>query len=391
MEITFTSTSEKFTTTIKDKNSYIYKLLSTKTNENHSNEFDIDEAFSKVSEDDQNKENVIHALNYLTKKSLYKTIRGLEFLGLLEENIEILDQLKHIKYDPEEYFSPYISSVIMKHFGVYKTLVMITKGLLLNYEGDLSVQNEQITQELLDTCQGCLTIYKLNARNNSKINNIDFCAETLEELEASRSCGIDQKGIKNATKLKKLDAWYNPKINSVDFCAETLEELDASGDCGIDQTGIQHGTKLKILHAKDNSKINNIDFCASTLEELWAYGSCGIDQNGIQHATKLKKLNVWGSTKINSVDFCAETLEELEASRSCSIDQNGIKHATKLKILSARDNSRIKSIDFCAETLEELNASDSCGIDQIGIQKADKLKILYTWRNPKITTNSFFI
>ena len=254
MDVTFITGNEKFTTKITNEKSYICKLLAEEPIENQ-NEFNVDLAFSKTVEDDANKENVLYALKYLhTNNSIYKTIRGLEFLGILEENLNVLNGLRGIKFCENESFSPYISSVIMNYFGEYETLMMISEGLKLNYEGKLTVANYKITQNLLDRCSQCLTITHLIACNNPNVNSVAFCAETLKILNAHNS-GIDQNGIKNCTKLKKLAASDNPKITNVDFCAKTLEELDASYDCGIDQESIEKCTKLKKLNYKYNKKI----------------------------------------------------------------------------------------------------------------------------------------
>ena len=170
------------------------------------------------------------------------------------------NDLKFLKECETFHYYSHNSLMLMKHFGTYETLVMISEGLKLNYEGYLDCKDQRITQDLLDNCEQSLIIYNLNALCNPYITNIDFYAETLQELDASCGCGIDQKGIEKATKLKILHASYNPNINNLDFCAGTLEVLSAVGTCGIDQKEIEKATELKILRAHDNSKITTKSF-----------------------------------------------------------------------------------------------------------------------------------
>lgn len=409
MEIIFIINRKKYITTIKNEKSFICQLLSEE-NENKISIFDVDsnDFYMAFKDDVLNKENVLLALNYVfnvdiiqSQFELYNTINGLEFLGILEENIKIFNMLKNIYWSLKTYFSPYISSEIMRHFGTYETLRMISCGLLLNYEGKLNVDDEKITQELLDNCSHCLPITKLINCRNPNVNNVDFCAETLQELWAYYKCKMDQKGIEKATKLRVLCIMDNKNVTNIDFCAETLEELDVSfsdfdfdkkkeaNSCKINQLGIEKATKLKKLNAAGNSKVNDIGFCAETLEELRASWLCGIDQNGIEKANKLKSLAALGNNKIISVDFCAETLEELDASYTCGIDQNGIEKATKLIKLIVNDNMKIKDLYFCTETLQELFLGYSCDIEQNGIKNCTKLKKLAASDNPKITNVDF--
>ena len=73
-------------------------------------------------------------------------------------------------------------------------------------------------------------------------------------MDCSGSCGIDQKGIENLTKIKSLNASNNPKINNVNHLANTIEELDCKFLCGIDDYGIKD-LKNVIICSYGNFKI----------------------------------------------------------------------------------------------------------------------------------------
>jgi hypothetical protein len=76
-----------------------------------------------------------------------------------------------------------------------------------------------------------LNLEKLNARNNSKITNINHMTK-LKELDAGRNCGTDDGEIKNLN-LEKLYAQLNSKIRNINHMTK-LKELNADFSCGID-------------------------------------------------------------------------------------------------------------------------------------------------------------
>jgi len=76
-----------------------------------------------------------------------------------------------------------------------------------------------------------------------------------------------------------------------------LEILNCSGNCGIDDKGIKNLTKLKILSASDNPKITNINHLTN-LEILWCDGNCGISDEGIKNLTNLKEMYARNNPKI---------------------------------------------------------------------------------------------
>ena len=400
MNVTFEWNNKKKTIKIDDEKNIIYQILELEKDLTDDRVFDVDLAFNKRDNEtdeisESNKECVTLALDYLyDQKLLYKRIKGLEFLGLIEQNSGILSELKDMKIYPDERFSPYISSLIMECFGAYKTLLMISEGLKLSYEGKLDASsNDLITDDLIEKCKNSLNISGLNASNNPNITTIDFCVDTLEELDVSgEECVLDYSDISNAIYLKKLNISDNSNITTVNFCAATLEELIACGDCGLDEDGFCEAIHLKKLNISDNSNIETIDFCADNLEELDASGlDSKLDDDGIKSAIHLKRLNVSNNQLITSIDFCAETLEELDAStQDCQIMDEGIFNAIHLKILDVSDNEFITSVDFCAETLQELHAcGEDCGLDDKGISKAIHLRKLHSCMNPKITIPSF--
>ena len=58
-------------------------------------------------------------------------------------------------------------------------------------------------------------------------------------------CGINQKGINELRKLEKLNARNNSKITDVNYLKNSLIKLYCRGDCGIDQKGINELIKLE--------------------------------------------------------------------------------------------------------------------------------------------------
>jgi len=79
-------------------------------------------------------------------------------------------------------------------------------------------------------------IITLDCCDNGKINDVNHMA-TLEVLKCGGLSGINQKGISELKKLINLYCRNNPHIYSVNHIGETLEELDCSGMCRIDQNG----------------------------------------------------------------------------------------------------------------------------------------------------------
>ena len=48
-------------------------------------------------------------------------------------------------------------------------------------------------------------------------------------------CGINQKGINELRKLEKLNARNNSKITDVNYLKKSLTELNCGNNCRIDQ------------------------------------------------------------------------------------------------------------------------------------------------------------
>ena len=92
----------------------------------------------------------------------------------------------------------------------------------------------------------------LNANDNKKIKDVSWI-KTLQILNASCNCGIDQKGIEGLN-LIELNAWNNKKIKDVSWI-KSLQKLNAGGSCEIDQKGIE-GLNLIGLDARGNEKID---------------------------------------------------------------------------------------------------------------------------------------
>jgi len=143
----------------------------------------------------------------------------------------------------------------------------------------------------------------LNCSNNINVNNFNHFADTLEELNCTGCYIYDwfpkdrlagQSEISKLKKLKILKCHHVEGIVDVNHLADTLEELDCSEYCGINQQGISLLKKIKKLNCYGNVNINNLDHMAKTLEILECDG-CGIGQKEIQNLNKLRVLKCGGN------------------------------------------------------------------------------------------------
>jgi hypothetical protein len=156
-------------------------------------------------------------------------------------------------------------------------------------------------------------LLSLNTDSNNKINNVNHLKDTLLQLNAFYTSGIDQEGISQLKVLLSLNAGNNERINDVNHLKDTLLELNTFGVSGINQVGISELKALQILNTDCNNKIKNVNHLKDTLKELSAYRNSGINQEGISELRVLKILDASSNKKIKNVNHLKNTLEELYA------------------------------------------------------------------------------
>lgn len=175
-------------------------------------------------------------------------------------------------------------------------------------------------------------------------------------------------------KLKILRCMNNRYICDVNHLSDTLEDLDCSFFCGINQDGISQLKILKVLCCYGNKYILNVNHLADTLGDLNCRGS-GIDQNGISQLKNLKKMECTDNTKINNVNHLSNSLEYLNCRFRSGMCQDGISQLKNLKILICDYNKNINSVNHLANTLEKLDCYSS-GIDKCGIYQLKQFREL---------------
>ena len=121
----------------------------------------------------------------------------------------------------------------------------------------------------------------------SRVVSVSTVASSLRKLDASGSCGIDDAGLAQATRIVEFNAACNPKIRTVAPFAGSLRKLDAGVFCGIDDAGLAEATRIVELNAADNPKIRTVAPFASSLRKLVASEHCGIDDAGLAQATRI--------------------------------------------------------------------------------------------------------
>jgi len=146
----------------------------------------------------------------------------------------------------------------------------------------------------------CTSIVKLIACNNSIITTCKPFANSLEELDASRKCGIGDKGLASCHFIKKLSAWDNIKITTCKPFAKTLTNLNAGFNCGITDVGIASCNFIAEFSAVNNPKITTCVPFAKSLKRLTAGMSCGINNNSIASCHSLEYLHALYNPRITT-------------------------------------------------------------------------------------------
>lgn len=165
----------------------------------------------------------------------------------------------------------------------------------------------------------CIMINKFHSKN-IYIFNVDASDNSIFGSNINQNI-IEQHKY---SKLKILNCRDNEQIEDVNHLADTLENLDCSGNCAIDQNGISKLDKLKRLIVKSNRKINNINHLTNVLEELHFDGTDKyINRKVLSKFQKVKILNIFGNDNIADLNFLSDTLEELSLMYCQGIDQNG--------------------------------------------------------------------
>lgn len=202
--------------------------------------------------------------------------------------------------------------------------------------------------------QGPRNLQHLNIRDvSSPISMPMSVGRTLTSLDISgESCAFDQKNLGRVNSLIELNASGNPRIKSVEHIS-TLEILDASGRCGIDDRGLEFSQNLRVLNAAYNHRIRTITPFVRKLAELNASGSCGIDDRGIGEDAHIRILDASDNPKIT---VCPPYVQKLNASALCGIDDAGLVECQDLVELDSTSNPKITTTQPFAESLRILRA-----------------------------------
>lgn len=233
-----------------------------------------------------------------------------------------------------------------------------------------------------------IRIRRLNISNNPHITTL-LPFPMLEDLKAAAMCELTNESLRDVPKLVKLNIARNEKITSILHCAETLEHLIAN-DSNLTNEGLRHAKSLRILNVSDAEYITEFsDSVKRTLEELNLEGlyTC-VTSDALTDMDNLKKLNLSSNVCVNNLRSLTG-LEELNVSFSSVMRDRGLRNLHCLRHLNAESNSYITTVEPFAKTLKYLNASGS-GIENEGLQHAQYIETLIAYNTPNITAIESF-
>lgn len=253
-------------------------------------------------------------------------------------------------------------------------------SLTVNYKS--SLHNEDIM---------CLSkLKKLDMTYNENITNINFFCDTLEWVSIIGS-KMTNDGICECRNLKIIheSASYDAvnlltKVTNINFASDNLEQLYTKRCCNITQQGFSKCVHIQKLCMPFNQKISNLDHIKDTLTSL-NISSCFIGQEAINKCIHLITLNLENNEYVNNVNHLSETLKELNVSGIvCAMSQKGINNCKKIEILSANHNESITDVNFLSETLHSLEIDGCSGVGQAGFDKCLNIYKLHIQDNKKV-------
>ena len=109
--------------------------------------------------------------------------------------------------------------------------------------------------------------------------------------------------------LIEINVNCNPKITNLNVFYQTLQNINISGYCGVNDTGIKDCLNLIEINASNNWKIKNLNKFSKTLQIIDVGWNCGVDDNGIRDCLKLIEINFSGNRKIKDLNKFNQTLE----------------------------------------------------------------------------------
>ena len=343
-------------------------------------------------EDDclENVRNAMYFLGGSREFDTIKTINGLDFLQLLEENLRIFDYLGRSILNTE--FNSIISSCWFSycpHIEIFKTCKRLNihvayKGMI--YAGEeRNRNNSEFADSTLEEFNRYCPIRRLDINGLLPITTIEPFAENLLELDVSGS-ELGDHELRHAKNLRVLTATDNSFMYDLSFLT-SLQELTAATMktlCGISNI---EGLKLKKLIIFRTSLIRSFESSADTLEDLSIYMS-NINDHALRNCHKIKKFHT-GYSQITTVEPFASTLIDLTIGQESMLNNYGLANATNVEKLDMSQNISNISLEPFANSLIRLDASGS-NMSDARLKCLTRLEQLIARQTLEITTVNRF-